>query len=112
MLCVMCPGQESLNNDAVIKLVKAGIEDVVIGVIKQQPGNYSTSANDLVALKSAGLSDKVIAAMILKSSSGEAPRSAPAASANGGTGDAAAFGEVGVYYKKAGAWTEVLPEIV
>ena len=62
--------QEPLSNETVLKLVKAGIgEETIVGMVNQQPGKYSLSAEDVVALKAGGVSDKVIAAMIVKTSS-------------------------------------------
>jgi len=59
--------QQALDNDAVLRLVKAGLsEDVIVGVVTAQPGKYSTSADDVTSLKSAGVSDKIIAAMVNK----------------------------------------------
>lgn len=57
--------QQILDNDAVLKVVKAGLsEDVVVSMVNNQPGKYSVTPDDLIALKSAGVSDKVIAAMV------------------------------------------------
>jgi hypothetical protein len=100
-------GQEALTNDSIIKLVGAGLgEDLIVGMIKSQPGRFSMDANSVLALKSAKVSDKVIAAMMAKG--GSAAPAAPAAAASE-VGD---FKEVGVYYKKQGKWMELLPEVV
>ncbi len=73
---VCCPlliSQQTLNNDSVIKLVKAGLsEDLIITTINASPGTFDTSANGLIALKSAGASDKVVSAIVLRAS-GSAP---------------------------------------
>jgi hypothetical protein len=51
MACMMM-AQEPLNNEGVIKLVKAGMtEELIISVIKQQPGVYTMGAAELVVLK-------------------------------------------------------------
>lgn len=67
---VFCPGafaQETLDNEAILKLLKAGVsEDVVAGLIEQRPGKYALSSDDLVNLKNAGVPDKVLAAMVNK----------------------------------------------
>jgi hypothetical protein len=63
--------QQPLSNDTIVKLAKAGIEDdVVVGMVNQQPGQYSLSESDVAALKNGGISQKVIAAMIARASSG------------------------------------------
>lgn len=69
--------QTTMNNESVIKLCKAGLsDDVIVTTINSSAGDYKTSADDLVALKSAGASDKVIAAVVSKSA---VPAPAPAA---------------------------------
>lgn len=129
--------QQSLNNDSVIKLVKAGLsEDLIITTINSSPGTYDTSANGLIALKQAGASDKVVAAIVLKAAGPSAtlPASAPAGAGSSGTtiggvaiggtatpGGAASAGglpagidDVGVYYldSSSNTWQEVPAEVV
>src|SRR5437899_12760199 len=59
--------QTTLTNDAVMKMATAGLgEDVIISMINTQPGNYSVTPDNLIALKKAGVSDKIIAAMVNK----------------------------------------------
>jgi hypothetical protein len=75
--------QQALNNDSIIKLVKAGLsEDLVISTISASPGTYDTSASGLIALKQAGVSDKVVEAVLVKSATPSpaalAPSGAPA----------------------------------
>lgn len=105
--------QQSLDNAAVIKLIKAGLSpDLIVSTIQASPGKYDTSADGLIALKEAGASDKVISAMVMKAS-GVTPAAvtAPAAASNNGLPPG--IDEVGVYYmNKNGKWTELMPEIV
>ena len=72
MLLAFCPvllAQQTMNNDAVLKLVKAGLsDDLIITTINSAPGTYDTSADGLIALKQGGASDKVISAIVTKSS--------------------------------------------
>jgi hypothetical protein len=74
--------QQALNNDAVIKLVKAGLsDDLIISTITASPGAYDTSADGIIALKQCGASDKVVAAIVVKNTTAvPAARPAPAAS--------------------------------
>lgn len=66
--------QQVLDNEAILKLVKAGLsEDVIVGMVNNQAGKYSTSADDVIALKSSGVSDKLIAAIVNKNSTSAAP---------------------------------------
>lgn len=72
LFLVFCPlllAQQALNNDSVIKLVKAGLsDDLIIATINATPGTYDTSADGIIGLKSGGASDKVIGAILVKSS--------------------------------------------
>lgn len=108
----LCPVvfAEALNNDAIVKLAKAGMsEDVILATINGSAGSYDTSTNGLIALKSAGLSDKVVAAILTKSL---APAGSAAPAANG-SALPAGIDDVGVYYKdKSGTWMPLMPEIV
>ena len=107
--------QQGLDNDAVIKMTKAGLsDDLIISTIGGQPGNYNTSADGLIALKSAGVSDKVVAAIVTKGSgatAGTATVAAPTATIASGL--PAGIDEVGVYYQdKNGMWVALMPEVV
>jgi len=112
-LCPLMLAQQAMNNDAVVKLVKAGLsDDLIVSTINGSAGTYDTSADALIALKTAGAGDKVIAAILAKSSAApaSAPPPAPAASASGLP---AGIDEVGVYLKsKTGSWVALMPEIV
>ena len=56
---------ETLNNASVIELVKIGLGDeAVVAKIKASAAQYDTSTSALIALKQAGASSSVIAAMI------------------------------------------------
>jgi hypothetical protein len=111
--CTFLAAQQPLNNDSVIKLAKAGLgDDTIVATINASPGAYDTSADALVALKTAGVSDKVISAMVVKSAGGGAPAPVAAPVAAGSTLPPG-IDDVGVYYKdKTGAWTSLMPEIV
>ena len=110
-LCPLLAAQQAMNNDSVLKLVKAGLsDDIIVTTINSSAGSYDTSANGLIALKKGGASDKVISAIVLKAS-GATP--APAAAAPAANGLPAGIDDIGVYYKdKTGAWVDVHPEIV
>src|SRR5580692_6147264 len=61
LLCPALVAQQALDNGSVIKLVKAGLsEDLIVTTINSSPGSYDTSANGLIALKKAGVTNKVI----------------------------------------------------
>ncbi len=119
--------QTPLTNDSVIRMAKAGLgEEIILSTVKSQPGRYATSPDDLIALKGAGVTDKVIAAMIDKMpalTTGDppppagAPATAPAPAATTPAvvpaGAATApVSEVGVYYNRNGSWVDLPPEVV
>ena len=115
--------QAVLTNDAILKMAKAGLgEEILLSTIKAQPGRDRTAPDDLIALKGAGVSDKVIAAMIEKASSGaSAPMAAGAPMPAGAAGNPLAappkaapgpVNEVGVYYLKNDTWADLAPEVV
>src|SRR4051812_18758689 len=94
----ICFAQATLTNDAILKMVKAGLgEDIILSTVKAQPGNYTTGADDLIALKGAGLSDKVIAAMMEKMSGAGAGVKPPTPTAPQAPAAAGPVNEVGVY---------------
>jgi len=103
--------QQILNNEGVIKMIKAGLsDDVIAAAVSSSPGTYDTSADGLVALKTAGAGDKIVAAVVSKATGATAPASP--APANASTLPAG-IDEVGVYYKdKSGNWVSLMPEVV
>jgi len=78
VLCPLLAAQQGLNNESIIKMVKAGLsDDVIVATINANAGGYDTSPDGLIALKQAGASDKVIAAVVAKGSSAQVPAAAP-----------------------------------
>jgi hypothetical protein len=113
--CPLLFAQQALDNNAIVKLIKAGLsDDLIVNTINLSPGNYDTTANGLIALKKANASDKVIGAILLKASGAAPAASNPsAAPATQASGLPAGIEDVGVYIKDAsGAWAPMLPEIV
>ena len=56
---------ETLNNDTVLSLMGAGLgQETIIAKIRNSPGDYDLSTAKLIALKNAGVSDAIIAAML------------------------------------------------
>jgi len=113
MTCALF-AQAPMDNEGVVKLVKSGMtEDMIVSVIQQQPGAYALGADDLVALKAAGVSEKIIGAMLAKSK-GEAAPSAPVGSTAGvaAPGQRATISGPGLYYKKGNEYFELLTEDV
>ncbi len=97
----------SMDNQSVVKMAKAGLgDDLIVETINTQPGHYTTDSDSLVLLKGAGVSDRVITAMINKgrrqiTNVSEKPI------------ELTDVNEIGVYYKdRTGKWTLIEPEIV
>jgi hypothetical protein len=113
LLLVPLVAQDTLTNDSVVKLVKAGLgEDIIVNMINTQPSKFSTSADSIVALKKAGVSDRVIAAMVSRPSGGAAAPAAPAAPMARPAEAAPMVSEIGVYIRKEGAWADLNPEVI
>ncbi|MGD0347656.1 MAG: hypothetical protein ABSA85_12910 [Terracidiphilus sp.] len=114
--------QQELNNDAVIKLLKAGLsDDLIVTTIDASPGKYDTSADALIALRSAGADSKVISAVLMKSAPGPPPPPAAPIALPGAPLKAAepvwkipaGVDGVGVYFQaRDESWKPVLPETV
>jgi hypothetical protein len=108
---------KTLTNASVVRMVSAGLsDDLVIQAIGAQPGDYKTDADGLVDLKDAGVSERVITAMINKGRRKITPGGEAAVS-----GDAAVqapapiseVSEIGVYYKdRNGTWQPLQTEVV
>lgn len=57
--------QETLNNQTVLDLVRLGLsEQIILSKIKASNADYNMTTSQLLALKSAGASDAIIAAML------------------------------------------------
>src|SRR5437870_1951510 len=70
----------SLTKQQVIQMSKAGLsEDVIVGRIAVEPDPMRLSPDDLIGLKSSGVSDVVIRALLASGSKADlpAPRSTP-----------------------------------
>ncbi len=114
--------QQDMNNDAVIKLLKAGLsDDLIVTTINASPGKYDTSADALIALRTAGADSKVISAVLLKSAPGPPPppaapislSDAPAKAAEPVWKAPAGIDGVGVYFQaRDESWKPVLAESV
>ena len=71
--------QETLTNQSVVEMVKAGLsERVIIAKIRTSPTQFDTSTDALIALKKSGVSEKVIEA-IMSPTASAAPSATPAA---------------------------------
>ena len=115
----------------VIKLSKAGLsDDLIIAQIKKKGQHFDLSTDQLIQLKAASVSERVIAVMIdptggspptaekkpasVGPSTPGAPPAQPALQATRQADPSTSVlpTEIGVYAKQQGKWVEVLPEVV
>jgi hypothetical protein len=77
-------GQQTLNNDSVIKMSRMGFsEEAIVSQVNRSLGTYDTSAGGLAALKNAGVGDKVVTAMLNKGTAPEPPAGSAGANVAG-----------------------------
>ena len=124
----LAPQAKPMTVADVIKLSKAGLsDDIVIQQIRKKGQHFDLSTDQLIQLKDAHVSERVIQVM-LDPTSGAVPPSAQKASApaaavqaaqlpqqasrQDGPQDSALPNEIGVYAKEKGNWVEILPEVV
>lgn len=103
--------QPALHNDTIVKMSKAGLDDsVILQTIQTQPGAYDTAPDDLIALKNAGVSQRVIMAMQARNA-GLALH--PGRNVVNPAPLAAGVDDIGVYYQdKDGQWVPLKTERV
>jgi hypothetical protein len=75
--------QETMNNDEVITLTKAGLNPtLIVGKIRTSKTNFDLSTDSLIKLKQSGVTDDVVAAM-LEAKSGKPVSAAVSANSTG-----------------------------
>ena len=105
--------QDVLTNDSIVKMIKAGLgEGIVVSTIQSQPGKYTVTPDALIKLKQEGVSEKIIEAMVAKGSAGASVASPSPATGSAMDSDIPQGVDIGVYFKKAGKWEEMLPDVV
>jgi hypothetical protein len=109
--------QQGLTNTDIVKMQSAGLsESIILSTVNTQPAAYDTSTDGLLALKKAGVSDAVVAAMISRNAvmkSGVANPSGTNLPSAAPSGPPPGVDEVGVYYQdKNKAWHLIPSEIV
>jgi len=104
---------KQIDNDTIIRMAKAGLDDsILIQTINLQPGHYDTTPDDLIALKAAGVSQKVIAAMQAHGT-GLDVRTKRQIAGGDLTPQSMGIDDIGVYYKdKNGEWIPLKTERV
>jgi len=75
-MAMLCTAQQVLNNETIVRLASSGLgDDLLANMINTQPGQYSLDPDNVMALKRAHISDKVISAMMFHSNGAGAPPS-------------------------------------
>jgi hypothetical protein len=99
--------------DDVIKMSKAGLSDgIIVQQIRKNGHAFDLIPDQLIQLKTASVSDRVISIMMDPAQPDAPSPLAPVAAPAQAAVDPSLPTEVGVYAKKQGSWTEVLPEVV
>lgn len=98
--------RKAFTNDDILRLAKAGFsEETIIESIRTNEPRYDTSAEALVALKNAGISERIITAMLAAAR----PKTIPLQTDSGGR---TLPNEIGVYVLKEGQYVELAVEAV
>jgi hypothetical protein len=83
------PAQEPLTNDSIMKLVKEGLpEDSIINLINTRPEQFSFAAGAVAVLQKAGVSEKIISAMVNRDLRGSTTTAEPKVHQRNQTSDA------------------------
>lgn len=86
-----------MNNKDVIKMQKAGLsEATILAAMQKEQAEYNTDTDALIELKEAGVSEKLIQAILKRQSGGSVSStssSAPASASSSGPGSGGAFWE-------------------
>jgi hypothetical protein len=101
-------GQEVMTNETVIQMVKAGLsENVILAKMRSSQTKFDTRTEALIALKQAGVPEKVMSAIV---SGGPPPASAPAAAASAAAVATAPQGSHGgpIYHVAGGKQVELI----
>ena len=106
-----------IDNDTIVRMAKAGIgDDLLVQTIQLQPGRYDTSPDALIALKQAGISDRVLSTiqahgtgLAVRANRAQSLEPVPAPPVPPPPG----VEGIGLYYKNArGVWVPMESEIV
>lgn len=90
--------QETMSNDEVISLTKAGLaSSVIIGKIRSSKPMFDLSTDSLIKLKQAGVNDDVVAAMLEAKSGRSVASTSSTSNAMGDPNDPASKHSYGIY---------------
>lgn len=105
---------KTLTNRSVIRMAEAGLSDeLIVQAINTQPGQFTTDGEALADLKDAGVSERVITAMINKGRKRLTPGGESAQAAPPPPPITDIPSDIGVYYKdRNGTWQLLEAEVV
>jgi len=111
---VFAQSNKPLSNDDVVQMVKGGFdESTTITAIESADTSFDNSVQALMALKAAGVSEKVISAMLAATKKkAEAAKPAAAAAAPTPAANPDVPEDMGVYTKLKGSLVEMYAEVV
>jgi hypothetical protein len=139
IVMVMLAADETLTNDSIIQLLKAGIdEDLIISKIRESQHNFDLSVQGMVALKEGGVSDRLMRILMDPTKATPETRTAPASKVSAAperpptpsipstnskeppkTAESPAAKpesdlptEIGVFVKHGKGWDQIEPEVV
>jgi len=113
------PPEKPMTVQEVIKLAKAGYsDDLIIVQIQKKQQHFNLTTDQLVQLKTAHVSERVVKYMIDPASALTAPciatkpNPAPTARSQTNKADDTVPTDVGIYVRQDGDWAPMLPELV
>ena len=110
MLSGVCSAQEIVTNESVLAMVKAGLADaVIVAKIQSSQTRFDLSTDTLIALKRAGVSDRVLEAMTSRSAGAVASAPPPPAAAGGLMLPPVPREGLALYHVLAGKFIEMRP---
>jgi hypothetical protein len=114
ILAMALLGQQQLDNKAIVKLHNAGLTDeTILHLINTQPGQYETGVSDIIALKQAGISEKIIRALASRSAPPAAsPTPSPTAEPRPTASPTVRRVVTEIFYMKDNQWVSMQPEEV
>ena len=104
-LVAVASGQEKLTNAKIIQMIQAGFdEETIVAAVQSKPTDFDTSIDALIELKSAGVSEPVLRA-VMDSDEGRPIHPGVPTKTSFPT-------EIGVYVRDETVFKDVLPEII
>ncbi|HUV13288.1 MAG TPA: hypothetical protein VMY18_06570 [Acidobacteriota bacterium] len=110
--------EQVLKNEDILKMVEAGLSpDLIVEMVRNSPGDYDTNVNSIVALKEKGVSDSILAAMVVGNSRRDTAEPGPTGTEEAVSKEDTAEDvpeEIGIYFvdKRSNEVRFMEPEIV